>query len=791
VRPLLILFSFALFLSAFLLFWVQLMVAKMILPVLGGSPSVWNTCIFFFQATLLLGYGYSHVATRWWGVRRHSVWHGLLLFLPIAFLPIAFNQTGDLFNSTHPIPGLLLGLTFGVGVPFFVVSTSAPLLQKWFAETSHRDRDDPYFLYSASNLGSLLGVIGYPLAIEPNFSLIQQSWLWAIGYGLLIILTLGCAAWIWKSGIDHPISNSSPRLEFNSTETPSSNLKQQPNLKQKLQWVLLSFLPSSLLLGVTTYITTDIASIPLLWAVPLSIYLLTFILTFSLQPFRLHRTFIGISPLVLAGAIALATTKIILPVGILLFAHWGGLFLVGCALHGELANSRPHPEYLTEFYFWISLGGVLGGLLNSITAPWIFSTLSEYPLTIGLSLLLLRDSSLLRSSSNPEVANLDELYQQVHQAQKSNPELNVSDWVAANILPQYATKNRPKQRTLLSWTLPIGLGLLLGHLLLGFKFNVLNSSLLGWMLTLGLLLVIGYAFSLYPWRWLVGFVLVVLLNQFSLPSSEVIYTERSFFGVNQVLYNAEENYHAFVHGTTLHGKQSLDPKRQSEPLTYFAKTGPIGQLFQSLDSGQRFSRVGVMGLGIGTLAAYTKPGQEWTFYEIDPTVENIASDPQYFTFLQKAKASVSIVLGDGRLSIAKVSDDFYNLLVMDAFSSDSIPVHLITREAIDLYLKKLAPQGLLVLNITNRYIDLVPAIQSLARDRHLFALAQWDKNIPAEERNLGKTPSHWVILARDRRDFGHLIDDPRWQSLPDHISTTVWTDDFSNLFRSLRIFKTR
>jgi hypothetical protein len=782
---LIVLFSVTLFLSAFLLFWVQLMVAKMILPLLGGTPSVWNTCLFFFQTTLLLGYGYSHLTTRWWGVRRHAVLHSFLLFLPIIFLPIALNKTETTLNSNNPIPELLMLLLLGVGVPFFVVSTSAPLIQKWFAETPHPDRDDPYFLYSASNLGSLLGVLSYPFLIEPNFSLTQQSGFWTISYGLLVFLTLACAVFLWKSSIDRSSLSSSTKLNIERTE------EIYPTPKQKLQWTLLSFLPSSLLLGVTTYITTDIASIPLLWAVPLSIYLLTFVLAFSRKSFRLHPLLIRSSPLFLAGSIALTTTKIILPVWILLFAHWGGFFLVAWILHGELADSRPHPRYLTEFYFWISLGGVLGGLFNSIAAPLIFPTLLEYPFTIGLSLLLLRDPSQPTSSSNAKIEDLDEVYQQVKQAQKSNPELEISDWVATNILSQYASKNKPRKRTIFSLTLPIGLGLLLGHLMLGFQLNLVNSTLWGWTLTMGLLIAIGYAFSLYPWRWLVGFVFIILLNQFSLPLSNVIHTERSFFGVNQVLYNSEENNHAFIHGTTLHGKQSLDPQRQNEPLTYFTKTGPIGQLFQSSNTEKRFSRIGVMGLGIGTLAAYSQPEQNWTFYEIDPTVKKIASDPEYFTFLQNAKAPISIVLGDGRLSIGKVSDRFYDLLIMDAFSSDSIPVHLITREAIELYLKKLSSHGLLALNITNRYIDLVPVIQSLAHDHNLFAIAQWDKNITAEEHRLGKTPSHWVILARDRRDFGNLTNDPKWQSLPDILSTPVWTDNFSNLFRSLRFFKTR
>lgn len=763
------------------------MVAKMILPILGGSPSVWNTCMFFFQATLLLGYGYSHLATRGWGSRRHAIFHSILLFIPLAFLPIAFQKTEAASEIIHPILAVLAWLIVGVSVPFFVVSTSAPLVQKWFAQTQHPDRDDPYFLYAASNLGSLLGVLSYPLIIEPNFSLTQQNFLWTIAYGLLVIVTIGCATFVWKSGSDRKNATVSTRSNQDLPET----FLTPPTTQQKIQWVFLSFLPSSFMLGVTNYITTDIASIPLLWAVPLAIYLLSFILTFSRKPFFLNGTLISIAPLFLSSAIALENIKLLLPVGILLFTHWGSLFLGSCILHGELAKNRPHPEYLTEFYFWISLGGVLGGLFNSIVAPWIFPRLVEYPLIIGLVLLLLRDPWEKYPSAKPEIEDLEALNQEVKQAKIENPDLDVSEWVSANVLSRYSSRNRPRKRTLFSLTLPIALGLIIGNFILGFQLDLGNSSFIAWLLTLSLFSAIGYAFSLYPWRWLVGVVFIILLNQFALPTSQVIYADRNFFGVNQVSYNATENYHAFVHGTTLHGKQSLDPQRQNEPLTYFTKTGPIGQLFQSLEAEPRVSRVGVMGLGVGTLAAYGKPGQSWTFYEIDPAVEKIASEPQYFTFLKNAKGEVNIVLGDGRLSIAKVPDNSYDLLVMDAFSSDSIPVHLITREAIDLYLQKLSPQGLLVLNITNRYLDLQPVIGALARDRNLVTLTQWDKIVSAEDRQLGKTPSHWVILARNRRDFGNLANDPRWKPILNDSSISVWTDNFSNLFRSLRIFKTR
>lgn len=747
----LILFSFTLFVSAFLLFWVQLMVAKMILPLLGGSPSVWNTCLFFFQATLLLGYAYPVLTTSWWSSRRQAVVHSFLLFLPLPFLPVAVAKSWVPPHDANPISWLLGLLVLSVGLPFFVVSTSAPVVQKWFADTEHPASSDPYFLYAASNLGSMLGVLTYPILIEPNFSLTRQSWLWAACYGLLVCLTLGCAVCLWRSKKE--LATFAPSLK-EVVDIADDLPVDKPSIAKQAQWVLLSFLPSSLLLGVTTYLTTDLASFPLIWAVPLAIYLLTFILTFTRKPLLPYHALVALLPLVLTPLIVLSLLKLLQPVWLLLPLHLAGFFIAACVFHGELAQSRPSPKYLTIFYFWMSLGGVLGGLFNAIAAPVLFRSVLEYPLVMVLCLILLRSSS----SKDEGTKNKEEL----------------------NVRFSFFTIQK---------TLPISIGLLLGSLLVGFQVKSFNNNLISSIVALFILVVIRYAFALHPVRFGIGIVLIALLSQFYIPSmGAILATDRSFFGVNRVLDDKRGNYHILLHGTTVHGKQSLDPQRSDEPLTYFYPTSPIGQLFKSFQGSKQLSNIAVMGLGIGTLAAYAESGQQWTFYEIDPTVEKIARDNRYFTFLKDSKAPFSILLGDGRLRLAEVSDNQYDMIVMDAFSSDSIPIHLVTREAIQLYLNKLTEQGLLVINISNRFINLEPVLGALARNLGLSSLRQLQLNISDEERAMGKSPSHWVLLARHQADFGSLISDSRWQPIPNNLNAPLWTDDFSNIFHVLRVF---
>lgn len=768
----LILFSMTLFMSAFLLFAVQLMVAKMILPLLGGSPAVWNTCQFFFQGALLLGYAYAHLSTRYLGTRRQAIAHSILLFLPMLSLPIALSKTGLPPENTNPIPWLLGLLVLSVGLPFFVVSTSAPLLQKWFAETDHPHSKEPYFLYSASNLGSLLGLISYPLLIEPYLSLSEQSWFWAISYGILILFTLGCAGCSWKF---------SPQLKpidslISVSDKPLKSL-QNPSVKQRAQWTFLSFIPSSLLLGITTYLTTDLAAIPLLWAIPLILYLLSFILTFSRNPRLPHQTLITVVPLFSSTLIILFLAKVMRPVALLVPLHLIGFFAIACVFHGELSRRRPSVVHLTEFYFWISLGGVLGGWFNAIAAPILFPSVLEYPVILLLALLTLKTPvEQIQTKNTPPLLQ--------------HPDGDLDTWFSQLRQEQQTRKTQKSGIQFnLRTTQIISISLLFGALLVGFTLRNISQGWFGNLFVIALLIALYITFSLPRPTLAVGLTLILLLGQFSIGNmSGVLQTERNFFGVNRIVYDPRGPYHSLVHGTTLHGRQSLDPQRSQEPLTYFHPTGPIGQTFEQLNSSDRLQNVAVLGLGIGTLAAYAQPSQNWTFYEIDPIVEKLARDPRYFTFLEQAKAPFSIILGDARLRLAQTPDNTYDLLVMDAFSSDSIPVHLVTQEALQLYLTKLREKGIIAINISNRYINLEPVLGTLASKLGLATLQQLDRNLTPEEKALGKTPSQWVLLARKAEDFDKLKGDTRWQPIGDIGKAPLWTDDFSDLVGVLRLF---
>ena len=745
----LILSALTLFLSAHLLFWVQLMVAKMILPLLGGSPAVWNTCQFFFQGTLLLGYAYSHFTSSWLP-RRQSIFHCLLLFGPLLFLPITISPNATFLTTgsdAHPIFPLLALLTMAVGCPFFVVSTTAPLVQKWFSESGHPQSQDPYFLYTASNLGSICGLVSYPLLIEPYFSLTTQSQFWAIGYGLLIFLILACAVRSWA--LAHPSlpslekEDASPLGFSHHNYTPNIEIN-QPNNKEKLQWLLLSFIPSSLMLGVTTYITTDLAAIPLLWAIPLGIYLLSFIVTFARSSRWPSRFFLLSLPLLFTALIFLVLLQAMRPLWLFLPLHLGGLLVAACTFYGELARRRPQigasGGNLTGFYLWMAFGGLLGGVFNAIVSPLIFPTLLEYPLIMLFSIF---------------------------------------------IIPELSPDHSPSSNPTLQTNRRLSLGLLCGGLLVGFTPQSFLPNLAGIVLAIMLFLAIDRAFNLKLHRLIYGIILIFLLAQFSLADlAGLMAAKRSFFGINRVVLDSEGGYHLLMHGTTMHGKQSLDPNRRHLPLTYFYPTGPLGQLFTYLNTHNPPSRVAVLGLGIGTLAAYSLPQQQWTFYEIDPLVADIAQNPDYFTFLQDAKAPFSVILGDGRLQLAKAAHN-YDLIIMDDFTSDAIPVHLVTREAIQLYLTKLTPQGIIAINISNRYINLEPVLGAIARDLGLSTLSQQQLEITPEEKALGKSPSQWVLLHRKPDNFPDL--NPQWHPIT-HLAAKAWTDDFSNIWTTIRFF---
>jgi len=756
-------YAAALGLSAALLFALEPMFAKMVLPKLGGSPSVWNICLVFYQAALLGGYLYAHLTVEWLGARRQAALHLAVLFLAWLSLPVAVAAGWNPAASGHPALVLLALLTVAVGLPFFCVSATAPLLQAWFAASGHRSAKDPYFLYAASNLGSMLGLAAYPLLVEPRLTLAQQAQWWAVGYGLLTTLIAGCAAWLWlgrRGGSAPDQGGEAPATLLSRDETrrtqgvpgpaaklvpdPQSSAGARPTLLRRLRWLALAAVPSSLLLGVTAHISTDIASMPFLWVIPLMLYLFSFVLVFSRWRCFRHRTWAWLQAagvVVLGGAFFLGDPGVTSQVIVLMGIHLAAFFLTAMVCHGRLADDRPASDYLTEFYLWLSLGGVLGGLFSALVAPLLFSGVQEYPLMLVAACLLRpRPAAKGRWLEVADVVLMVCLL----------AVFGVAVW---GVPGKHITSNEGKV-----WLVCLA-GL--AALLLGrrpARFAVAVAILLG-----------------------VG----LICTEPKMP----LYRARSFFGVLRVDLDENAEEHRLLHGSTLHGVQSLDPEQALQPCSYYDRDGPVGDLFELLESRvpfRRHGRIGVVGLGTGTLAAYARPGQHITFFEIDPAVERIARDPQFFTYLRDCEdrgAHLQVCLGDARLSLEDEPDGMFDVLLIDAFSSDAIPVHLLTCEALELYFKKLASRGLLAIHISNRHLSLEPVVGNLAASPQLHAAVG---NVAARicddmGNDQGKYASTWVVLARRGQELENLGEAPRWAALETNSSQRIWTDDFSNI----------
>jgi hypothetical protein len=798
------LFAGTLFLSAVLLFLVQPMMAKMVLPLLGGTPAVWNTCMVFFQAALLGGYLYAHLTTTWLDPRRQVLVHGALVLVPALCLPLSIGTGWVPSGDANPIPWLLGLMVVSVGLPFFVIATSAPLLQRWFAETGHPAARDPYVLYAASNLGSMAALLGYPVLLEPCFRLTAQSWMWSIGYGLLVLLVLGCAAIVWRSSGKSDDRHDPSRLH---ADWSAARL----GWKLQLRWLALAFVPSSLMLGVTTYMTTDIAAIPLLWVMPLALYLLSFILVFARIPPAVHRLMAAAAPVLIVSLIFMMISGLVTNISLVIALHLATFFVMALFCHGALARSRPGARHLTAFYLWMSLGGMLGGMFNALLAPMLFRTLLEYVLVLTLGCLLLPAATggrwqrwLCGTCFAAVILGghnigwlLGRLPQLLGGVLEGGLDLSwaglppgfevivMSTAAAAYIL---CRKTDRTQRAL-----DVGLPLLLGLFAAGLMFSgqgsywglgtlPLHYPWLTAVATIGLPLAACWTLRVRPVRFGLGLAAVLLASALvEVSSSDVVYRVRSFFGAHRVERQTNHVYR-FYHGTTLHGLQSRAETERSKPFAYFHQRGPIGQVFDSYRKAGSRQRLAVLGLGIGTLACYGQAGDEYTFYEIDPEVERIAEDPEYFTFLQDARhrgVGVQVVLGDGRLKLAEAPENHYDILIADAFSSDAIPVHLITAQALELYLGRLTEDGLLAFQITNRYVNLEPVLYRLAQHFGLRGLIQYD---PGHGEGAG-CPSTWVVLARRPDRLGPLLGHhaKRWRPLAGQPGVGLWSDDFSNL----------
>lgn len=738
------LFTITIFLSSLLLFLIEPMIAKMILPRFGGSPGVWNSSMLFFQIALLAGYGYAHLTTKVIKPRFQSVAHIVVLLLPLLFLPIALPN-GIQLTGSNPAPLVLLILAISVGAPFLIVSAGAPLLQRWFAATNDPHAHDPYFLYSASNLGSMIALLAYPFLIEPRFSLTDQSRFWSYGYYGLVILMAVCAALLWVGGARIPGAvHEAPILLPPEGEEPPTVNHEAISWKRRLLWIALAFCPSSLLLGVTTYITSNVAPMPLLWVIPLALYLLTFIVAFARKqtlslPLLTRAVPLVVVPLAFTMVLEATDASIIIP---LIIFHLLAFFAVSLLCHTRLANDRPKAEHLTEFFFFVSLGGVLGGLFNALIAPTIFNSYFEYPLILAVACLF----RPFRGDQKPERM----------------------DWIYA-----------------------LGFGVVTTAIILVAKGAWPNPTTLRSGITIGIPLILVFLASDRPLRFAYTLILFFGLESFFQISVQgfVIEAKRSFFGVHRIV--ADQNqygiFHTLVHGNTVHGKENFgtDPTEAGVALTYYYSSGPIGKLFQVLGPSRR--SVAVVGLGVGSLAYYGRAGQKFTYYEIDPDVAALATNPKLFTFVPNCKADLKIDLGDARLEIAKAPANAYDLIVLDAFSSDAIPMHLLTREAIQIYLSKLMPGGVIAFHISNRYLDLKPI---LANEAAAFELTAWYQDDQEPDYDRGKYPSIWIIVARSESDFGELRRrDPGWEPVGPDPTAPLWTDDYSNIASVLRMFR--
>ncbi len=767
-----IVFAIAIFVAAALLFIVQPLAAKLFLPVFGGTPAVWNTAMLFFQTALLGGYLYAHLLTTRVAARWQGVVHGVVLVAAFVALPIALPEARlGLASDAPPSFALLALLGIAVGLPYFAVSSAGPLLQRWFSLTPHTGAGDPYFLYAASNAGSLLGLLAYPFALGPALGLKEQGVAWTIGYAAFVLLAAACAVAVMRAGrktadpaADAGAPNTKPSRA--ATTLSCSLFGLRFSLSPRVAWVALAFLPSSLMLGVTQYVTTDVAAIPLLWVLPLGVYLLTFILAFSRKSLAssgpTHASRVTKTWKVLAVGVALAfLMQAHNPIAALVVLHLGALFAGGLLCHGRLAALRPEPSRLTEFYLLISVGGALGGVFNALIAPVVFNDVLEYPLVIALACL-----AIPRTPKPAQPPASKKRTPRAKEQREAGPTWrDAFDFAAPVLFPV----------GLVLWIVLMRAWIRTNH---GGGADINQQALL-----VGVPAFAAYLASGRPLAFALS--LAVLMGAGTVGSTQgvrVLHKDRTFFGVHTVTLSESGRTVTLLHGTTIHGLESRAPQIAGMPLAYYHPEGPAGAIMGVF--GAAAQRVGLVGLGSGSLAAYGRPGQRFDYFEIDPHVVWIARDSGHFTFVPNSKAEIRYILGDGRLTLRDEPDAQYDLLILDAFSSDSIPVHLMTREAFGVYTSKLAPGGVIALHVSNRNLDLPPVVAALAADASLHGLIRQDEE--REGRGSGRFGCTWIVLSPSRETLGRIQSDARWLPLTPPPGFPVWTDNHADILRILR-----
>jgi hypothetical protein len=745
-RPRRALFVLTILTGSFLLFLIQPMIARMALPRLGGTPAVWNSAMLVYQALLLAGYAYAHHLSRL-PLRRQAAVHLTLFALAALTLPVG------LISLPAPAAGaevlwVPLLLMLSIGPVFLLVSAQAPLLQRWFA--ADPNAGEPWALYSASNLGSFGGLIAYPLLAEPLLSLRQQSLMWSAGYGVLVLLVAACALarrklpFLVKGGVGVGLVENSSDCLTAPTPTPEGEGRKKVPRRRIFFWLMLAAVPSGLMLSTTTHLTTDLLAMPLLWVIPLGLYLLSFVIAFADRR-GLARVISALTWVVVLSAGSLAMDAHHSNGLLSVFAAVGLLFFVCVALHARMYDLRPEAKNLTLFYLTMSAGGALGGLFTALIAPLIFDWSWEHPI------LVLAAAALLPRRSLPDWRKLPGL----------DPEMAKLTMGAVLICAG-----------LLAWKI--------SH----FAYAE-DAQAYRWSATLvvalcGLLLV-------RPRGLVLGVLLMAMVAQGGFQTIKDSWhglRSRSYFGIYTVRTYEDSRIRTLTHGSTLHGEQSLDPKLRDMPLSYYGPGSGAGLVFShAKELFGPHPRVGVVGLGTGTLACFNQPGEDWRIFEIDPAVLEFSRNGT-FTFVHDCAPQAKVVIGDARLELAKAAPGSLDLLAVDAFSSDSIPLHLMTEEALATYLKSLSPNGVLLVHISNRFIDLEPVLAA-ASAKHRLTMALRDDN-PAGDTEL--SASLWVMITRDPAQLQaleRLAPTSPWRA-PIAPAKRLWTDDHASILPYVR-----
>ncbi len=763
-------YAFTIFTGAFLLFQVQPLIGKYILPWFGGGPGVWTTCMLFFQTLLLGGYAYAHATSCWLKPRAQVIVHLALLAGAVALLPIIPSASWKPQGGADPIPRILLLLTATLGLPYFVLSSTGPLLQQWFSRS--RSGVSPYRLYALSNVGSLLALASYPIYFEPHFTRKVQAGSWGWGLVVYAIGSVFCAVQYWKAAqtgartgartfssaatLDSPPGQQSPTLNDDPAPTPPDLAPAPVTFLQRLLWLLLPACASVLLLAVTNKLCLDVAVFPFLWVAPLSLYLLSFVICFDSPRWYVRFPYAILLAAALAGICWALFSGADWRLWKQIAIYCGGLFICCLVCHGELYRLRPDPRRLTEFYLLIAAGGALGGLFVAVGAPVLFT--KYYELHWGLllcGLLFAVVLTTLRTRLLPfkRTTAFGGRRSSGAASQEQEPAVELSGPQAPPTPAAPEVGRTPVRR------------------------------LLGWLTSEPARTIFHRVACTLVWLGVAGLA-VTLWLQTRKRNDESVSASRNFYGVLTVLEKyrdqPKDHYYLLMHGRITHGLQFVDPEQATWPTTYYCPGSGVGLALNALPAGQR--RIGLVGLGTGTLTAYGRPGDCIRIYDINPAVKQLATSR--FTYLSNCQAKIEIALGDARLSMERESPQNFDLLALDAFSSDAIPVHLLTKEAFELYDRHLKTNGVIAVHISNHFLDLEPVVMNLARHfKYHAALIDYDEI----DSKWWQYASTWILLTRNQA----LLDSPPIANAAGVIRTNapqvpLWTDDFTSLYQILK-----